>query len=92
MLDTDTVSNGCHQQPAKHRRVTMSFKHHGLEVCRVTFLFLHDIGKDHLQNVKDHCKAEGILVRINKSTKQCPHHVMPFIAIKYVMTFLNNYV
>ena len=36
-------------------------------------------------------KTEGIQVRINKNTKRSPHHAMPFPAIKYVVTFLNNY-
>ena len=91
MLGTDTIKDGRHQHPSKRGQVTMSFKHHGLEVCRKTFLFLHGIGKDRLQNVKDHYKAEGMQVRINKNTKRPPHHAMPFIAIKYVVTFLNNY-
>ena len=47
--------------------------------------------KERLQNVKDHYKVEGLQVRINKNTKRSPHHAMSFAAIKYVMSFLNNY-
>lgn len=54
MLDSEVVKNGRHQNPAKRRRLTMGYKHHGLDVCRKTFLFLHGIGKDRLQNIRDH--------------------------------------
>jgi len=91
MLDSDVVKDGRHVNPAKRRRLTMAYKHHGKEVCRKTFLFLHDIGKDRLQNVKEHYKVEGLQVRINKNTKCSPHHAMPLTATKYAVTFLNNY-
>lgn len=91
VLGTDTVKDGRHTNPAKRRRLTMAYKHHGMEVCRKTFLFLHGIGKDRLHNVKDHYRVEGLQVRINKNTKRSPPHAMPFTATKYVITFLNNY-
>ena len=91
MLDSDAVKDGRHQHPAKRRHITMAYKHHGVEVCKKTFLFLHGIGKDRLQNVKDHYKVEGMQVRINKNTKRSPHHAMSFAAIKYVVNFLTNY-
>ena len=84
------VKDSYHVNPAKRRHLTMAYKHHGKEVYRKTFLFLHDIGKDCLQNFKDHYKVEGLQVQVNKNTKCSPHHAMPFTATKYVVTFLNN--
>ena len=34
MLDSEVVKDGRHQNSAKRRRVTMGYKHHGLDVCR----------------------------------------------------------
>ena len=62
MLDSDAVKDGCHQHSAKRRRITMAYKHHGIEVCKKTFLFPHGIGKDHLWNIKDLYKVEGLQV------------------------------
>ena len=90
-LDSEAVKDGRHHNTAKRKRLTMTYKHHGMEICKKTFLFLHGIGKDRLQNVKDHYKVEGIQVRINKNTKCTPHHAMPFFAKRHVLTFLNNY-
>ena len=70
MLDSEAVIDGRHQNLAKHRRITMGYMHHGRDVCRKTFLFLHGIGKDRLQNVKDHYKEEGLQTRIHKNTKR----------------------
>ena len=69
----------------------MGYKHHGLDVCRKTFLLLHGIGKDRLQNIRDHYKEEGLQARIYKNTKRSPYHAMPFDATSYVLTFLENY-
>ena len=91
LLNTDVVRDGRHQNPAKRRRITMKYQHHGLEVCKKTFLFLHGIGKDRLHNVKQHYNGEGLQVRINKNTKRSPHHAMSFAAKRYVVTFLHNY-
>jgi len=69
----------------------MTYKHHGVQVCRKTFLLLCGIGKDHLQNVKDHYKEEGLQVQINRNTKHVPYYAVPFAAKRHVLTFLNNY-
>ena len=84
ILDSEAVIDGRHQNPAKRRRITMGYKHHGKDVCRKTFLFLHGIGKDRLQNVKDHYKEEGLQTRIHKNTKRSLYHAMPFDATSYV--------
>ena len=56
-----------------------------------TFLFLHGIGKDCLQNVKDHYKEEGLQARIHKNTKRSPYHAKPFNATSYLFNFLHSY-
>ena len=91
MLGSEVVKNGRHQNPAKCRHVTKEYKHRGLDVCRKTFLFLHGIGKDRLQNIRDHYKEEALQAGIHKNTKCSPYHVMPFDATSYVLTFLENY-
>ena len=73
VLDSDAVKAGHHQNPAKRKRHRMEYKHHGVDVCIKTFLFLHGIGKECLQNVKDHYKEEGLLVHVRKNAKHSPH-------------------
>ena len=66
------------------------YQQHGLEVCKKTFLFLHDIVRP-FHNVKHHYNVEGLQVRINKNAKQSPHHAMSFAAKRYIVTFLHDY-
>ena len=91
MLDSDGIRDGRHQNTAKRRRVTMSFKHHGLDVCKKTFLFLHGIGNDRFKALRKHYKEEGLQVRQHGNSKRTPHHAMPFAAIRNVVSFLHNY-
>ena len=91
MLDSDGIRDGRHQNSAKRRRVTMSFKHHGHNVCKKTFLFLHGIGNDRLKAVKKHYKEQGLQVRQHGNSKRTPQHAMPFAAIRNVVSFLCNY-
>ena len=91
MVDSNDIRDGRHQNPPKRKRLTMLYKHHGIDVCRKTFLFLYGIGKDRLQAVKDSYKKEGLQVRRHKNTQRSPHHAMPFAAKRNVATFLYNY-
>ena len=88
MLDSDNVKDGRHQKPAKRRRLTISYMHHGVDVCKKTFLFLHGIGKDRLQAVKDHYKVEGLQARKHKNSRHTQHHAMPFAAKRNVVIFM----
>ena len=80
MMDNEVVKDSHHHNTAKRRHVTMGYKHHGVDVCRNTFLFLHGIGKDCLQNIKDHYNEEGLQARVHKNTKRSPYHAMLFDA------------
>ena len=91
MLDSDDISDGRHQKSAKRRRITISFKHHGHNVCKKTFLFLHGIGREQLKAVRKHYKEEGLQVWQHGNSKRTPHHAMPFAAIRNVVSFLCNY-
>ena len=41
----DTTQTGAHRPSAERQRTTMVFHHHGVPICRETFLKLHSIGK-----------------------------------------------
>ena len=41
----DTTQTSAHRPSAERQRTTMVFHHHGVPICRETFLKLHSIGK-----------------------------------------------
>ena len=69
----------------------MKYKHHGMAICRKTFLFLHAVDKDRHQNLKQHYIKNGLETRIHKNTKRTPKHSFLYSTKKYMVKFLQNY-
>ena len=70
----------------------MKYKHRGVSICRKTFLFLHDVGKDRLQALKQHyISRDGLETRVHGNTKRAPKHAFPYSTKKHVVKFLQNY-
>ena len=90
-LLTTTIIDGRHINPATRNRVTMKYKHRGLTICRKTFLFLHGVGKDRLQALKQHYIGAGLETRVHGNTKRAPKHSLPYSTKKHVVKFLQNY-
>ena len=91
-LIQDSIIDGRHSNPTKKRkRITMKYKHHGIDVCQKTFLFLHSVGKDKLHRVKKHYINNGLEPRVHKNTKRAPKHAAPYSAKVHVVKFLQNY-
>ena len=91
VLLTPTVIDGRHSNTTERSRVTMKYKHHGMTICRKTFLFLHAVGKDRHQNLKQHYIKNGLETCVHKNTKQAPKHSFPYSTKKYMVKFLQNY-
>ena len=88
VLIKDGIIDGCHHNPAKKRKqVTMKYRHHGLDVCKKTFLFLHSIEKDRLTYVKQHYLKNGLQERVHKNTKWAPKHAAPYSTKQHVVKF-----
>jgi hypothetical protein len=52
------------------------------EVCKDTFLFLHDIGEKHFKHFVKHMKINGITAQTHGNTKKIPHNALTFEQIK----------
>ena len=59
MLDSDSTKDGRHQNPAKRKRLTMSYKHHGVDVCKKTFLFCMALVRTDYRLLKTATKRKG---------------------------------
>ena len=90
-LLTSTIIDGRHANTAERNRVTTKYKHHGLNVCKKTFLFLHAVSKDQLQTLKLHYIGAGLKAHIHGNTKRAPKHNLPYSTKKHVAKFLENY-
>ena len=67
--DSTPLNSSKHRHKQKTReRSSTSFHHHGLRVCRKTFLFLHKIGKARLQDLRSHYLSNGLVPRLHGHT------------------------
>ena len=46
VIQDDYVRDGRHKNPKRRKQTRTSYMHHGHEICKKTFTFLHGIGKD----------------------------------------------
>ena len=91
MIKDDYVRDGRHKNPKRRKQITTSYMHHGHEICKKTFTFLHGIGKDRLRNIRDSYLTNGLETRVHGNTKQLPHNHLSHAVITNVTQFLNNY-
>ena len=64
--------------------------HHGHEICKKTFTFLHGIGKDRLRNIRDSYLTNGLETRVHGNTKRLPHNHLTHAVIINVTKFLKK--
>lgn len=91
LIHDDYVRDGRHKNPKRRKQTTTSYMHHGHEICKKTFTFLHGIGKDRLRNVKDSYLTNGLETRVHGNTKRLPHNHLTHAVITNVTAFLKNY-
>ena len=74
------------------RKVTRTeYFHHGQQICRETFKYMHNISIDKLSALIRHYKENGITPRTHKNSKKLPYNTLSFETTKYVVDFIINY-
>ena len=91
VIQDDYVRDGRHKNPKRRKQTRTSYMHHGNEICKKTFTFLHDIGKERLRNVKDSYLTNGLETRVHGNTKRLPHNHLTHAVITNITEFLKNY-
>ena len=79
-----------HKQKTRERNST-SFHHHGLWVCRKTFLFLHNIGKARLQDLRSRYLSNGLVPRLHGHTGRVAPNAVNMEAVQRIIAFVMQY-
>jgi len=87
--DGDVVA-GRHK-PAKRQRTALTYMHKGHQLCRVTFNFLHGIGKHRVPAIKKNFIENGLETRTHGNTKTRPHNALTWDMVTNIVKFINNY-
>ena len=69
----------------------MSYYHHGIPVCRITFLFLHGIGKRILDKVRVSYENDGLTSRTHGNCYRRPHNGFTTHEVIHTVTYIKNY-
>ena len=80
-----------HQKSSIQKKTRMSYYHHGIPVCRTTFLFLHGIGKRRLDNVRVSYQNDGLTSRTHGNCNRRPHNGFTTHELIYTVTYIKNY-
>ena len=78
-----------HKQKTRERNST-SFHHHGLRVCRKTFLFLHKIGKARLQDLRSSYLSNGLVPRLHGHTGRVAPNALNMEALQRIIAFVMH--
>ena len=79
-------------QLKKRERNTSLFFHNGIQVCKQTFLFLHDIGDYRLRAIRAHYIVHGLVPRTHGHTGRTAPNALVLEDVKGIITFVMQYV
>ena len=89
--DSHSVKDGRHKD-AKRRKTSSNFMHHGHNVCKVTFSFLHGIGINHRTlAMRKHYQEKGLEPRTHQNSRRLPPRTLSFDDINRVVKYLQQY-
>ena len=60
-------------------------------MCRNTFQFLHEVGKEPLSNLKKHLRENGLIARGHGNTSRLPHNVLSQDVLQRTVMFIKNF-
>ena len=93
LQDSDVTSNSANHRhfPELRKNMSITFYHRGMNICRKTYLFLHNMGKKKYENIKASVKQDGILPRQHGNLRRVPHNALTLEETQAVVTYITNY-
>ena len=92
--EKDTVLLGFFMQwfkPGDHLSSDVDYRMEGKKICRKSFLFLTNISKTKLQNLRSHYHQEGLQSRRHGNTGRAPPNSHSFETRETVKNLIENY-
>ena len=78
--------------PAEWQKSTTLFHHHGHQICRTTFLFLHNMGESQFKTIKARYLSEGLVPRVHgRHTGRIPPKSLVREDVDRIILFVTQY-
>ena len=81
-----------HQKSPLRKKTTTSYYHQGIQICQITFLFLHAIGKRQLDNVRVSYENDWLVSRTHGNSNRRRHNGFTTQELIHTVTYIKNYV
>jgi len=88
---SDTTVKSCKKEQKEREHTRMDFRHEGFQMCHDTFMFIHGVFRDKLQNLLKHYRENGVTPRVHGNTKRLPKNTLSFECVKRIVDFIVNY-
>lgn len=92
-----TINNDEHCQPwyrhkpAKRQKTTTTYMHHGHNLCKTTYNFLHGVGNHRVKAVKQSYLQNGLSPRSHGNAGRSSHNALSYTQINNIVKFIQNY-
>ena len=78
-------------KPAKRQKTMMAYMHHGYNLCKTTYNFLHGVGNSRVKAIRKSYLHDGLTPRIHGNAGRYPHNALTYIQISNMIKFIQNY-
>ena len=85
-----TMHNDDNDEADREKGYT-AFMHQGKPICQKTFLFFHDIGVKHLNNLAASFKCTELQPHAHGNASRLPHNALSFSSMQFFVRFTLNY-
>ena len=78
-------------KPAKRQKMMMTYMHHGYNLCKTTYNFLHGVGNHRVKAIRKSYLQNGLTPRVHGNAGRIPHNALTYTQINNVVKFIINY-
>ena len=91
-INSDEFCRPWHRhKPAKRQKTMMAYMHHGHNLCKKTYSFLHDVGNHRVKAIRQSYLQNGLTPRCHGNSGRSSHNALTYKQIEYIIKFIQNY-
>lgn len=90
-IHVDPTTTASKQKPNQRKKIRSQYRHEGHNICRESFMFMHEIFKDRLTTLLKHYQENGASPRVHGNKGNQPVHALSSTDCQRVVDFIFNY-
>ena len=78
-------------KPPKRQKTMMTYIHHGHNLCKKTYSFLHDVGNHRVKAIRQSYLQNGLTPHCHGNSGRSSHNALTYKQIECIVKFIQNY-